>query len=175
MNIDWAKIRTAYVTGNESLREIAARFGVSRGEIGRKSSSESWPEQRKKHRDKCATKARQKALRAQSDALAKIWQTQDLMDQAIMRMAEKLAAGEMGVIMGNGTPGRELESITKAIGNSLEIHRARYGLMAPRDAERLKLEREKFEHEKARAEAEKQGTDHTVQVVFADEWEDYAK
>ena len=70
----------------------------------------------------------------------------------IVALLKELSERGLDTIMGNGTPGRELESLSKALLNNDELKRRLNGILLPREAERLKLDREKFEVEKKKLE-----------------------
>lgn len=150
--IDWPAIKTAYITGDESQRGLAARFGVSSGAIAAVCKREGWVEERKKFKRATVAKATQKASRAQVNALAKIVQASDLLDDVLTALLVRLAQDGLDAISLNGTPGRELESISKALVNNDELKRRLNGILLPRDAERLKLDREKLEMDKKKIE-----------------------
>lgn len=67
---DWQKIKTEYITGNASYRELAQKYGIHRATIGQKAKDEKWVELRRQHADKTQTKilnavARQQVSRAE--------------------------------------------------------------------------------------------------------------
>ena len=45
---DWEKIRAEYIAGGISIRELAQKYGINRGAVGRKAKSENWAEERAK-------------------------------------------------------------------------------------------------------------------------------
>lgn len=166
--IDWPAIKTAYITGDESQRDLAARFGVSPSSIAVACKREGWVEDRKKFKRTTVAKATQKASRAQANALAKIVQASDLLDDVLTTLLVRLAQDGLDAISLNGTPGRELESISKAILNNDELKRRLNGILHPRDAERLKLDREKLEMEKKRIEAEENADNRIIFEIAPD-------
>ena len=173
--IDWTAIKTAYITGDEGFRGLASRFGVSMSAIAAVSKREEWVKQRAEHRNRTAALAIQKASRAQANTLAKIARASDLLDEVLNRLLERLADGDMTAISGNGMPGKELESLSRALLNNDELKRRLNGKMMPRDEARIKLDREKWEAEQKRLAAE-QASENKVIVQFVDgDMEDYAK
>lgn len=176
--IDWTEAKTAYITGEESYAELAARLGVGKSQLGKIATAQKWPQLRKKYRERTVTKAVEKASRAHARKLAKVYEASELLDESIMALLNMLRNDGLESIMGNGTPGRELESLTKALLNADELKRRLNGMLNPRDAERLRLDREKLEIEKKRLAAMEtaQNGDRIVQVEFAGaEAEEYAK
>jgi hypothetical protein len=78
--VPWDEIEKAYVTGEvvrqlpdgsferryPSIRDLAARFGVSRSLVGYHSRRHNWPEQRVRFRDRVRTEIQQIAARARA-------------------------------------------------------------------------------------------------------------
>ena len=172
--IDWTAAKTAYITGMDSYPKLAAKFGVSESQLSKKGTREHWPKLRKEYRAKCARMALEKASRAQSDKLAKIYEASDILDAVVMELLMALKNEGLATIMGNGTPGRELESLSKTLLNNDELKRRLNGILMPRDAERLKIDREKLDFERKKFD-EGNTTDNKIQIVFASEVEDLAK
>lgn len=80
--VDWDKIRTAYVTGEMNLRELAKQFGVSQRQVFDHSRREGWPELREQYRSKTAAKSQEKISEIESTARA-------LVAHAARRVLEK--------------------------------------------------------------------------------------
>lgn len=172
--IDWTAAKTAYITGTDSYPKVAARFGASVSQLSKVGTKEKWPQLRREYREKTVKKAAEKASRAQADALAEIYKASDLLDMVVVTLLRELKENGLEAIMGNGTPGRELESLSKAILNNDELKRRLNGILLPRDAERLRLDREKLELEKKKAE-EESNTDKTLKVQMDDDLEELAQ
>lgn len=66
----WGKIRTEYVTGEKSYRELAKKHGVSMSQLSEVASKEGWAKLRAEHRAETAAKAEQKLAEQQSTELA---------------------------------------------------------------------------------------------------------
>ena len=66
----WGKIRTEYVTGEKSYRELAKKHGVSMSQLSEVASKEGWAKLRAEHRAETAAKAEQKLKEQQAGALA---------------------------------------------------------------------------------------------------------
>ena len=66
----WGKIRTEYVTGEKSYRELAKKHGVSMSQLSEVASKEGWAKLRAEHRAETAAKAEQKLQEQQAGALA---------------------------------------------------------------------------------------------------------
>lgn len=57
---DWVAIKTEYVTGEDSLQELAQKYGISQSTLRKRSANESWVEQREEHRNNLGTLVEQK-------------------------------------------------------------------------------------------------------------------
>lgn len=68
---DWDKIKTEYITSDISLKHLAERHGVSPRLVNEKSRLQGWVKQRKEHNAKVVTKATEKVVTKQANALAK--------------------------------------------------------------------------------------------------------
>ena len=169
--IDWDAIETAYVTGNESQRAIAARFGVIHQEVSKHSKIGGWVQKRKDFRATAMANALQKALRAREEEIAEGLRGTDLVNKRALEMLE--ASNFLEYIVSTKSPCREMESISKVFINTEEARRLLRGLMKPSEEEKAKLEREKWEHEIKREQDEETGKG-TVIVEFEGELEDYA-
>ena len=154
--IDWAAIKTAYITGDDSQRELSARFGVSYSALADRCRREGWVDERKKLNSRAVAQAMQQATRTRARALARIIEASDALDNVIAAFAARLATEGLEAISLNGQPGRELESLSKALLNSDELKRRLNNMLLPRDEERMKLDRQKLELEKKKQAAEEQ-------------------
>ncbi len=61
---DWAAIRTEYVTGEVSLRDLAQKHGVSFNTLGKRAAREKWEDERQQFGNKVATETLARALEA---------------------------------------------------------------------------------------------------------------
>lgn len=105
----WGKIRTEYVTGEKSYRELAKKHGVSMSQLSEVASKEGWAKLRAEHRAETAAKAEQKLKEQQAGALA-----DEL--EGIRRTARNLSAAIEKKSLGkrlNSKSLRELVSATK--------------------------------------------------------------
>lgn len=171
--IAWAKIAQEYITGNVSYRDLAAKYNVSPSDITRHSKQEEWIKKRKAHRNKVRTKAEQKIAKKQSEELVRIAEIAAKTTGQIMQILD-MEMHDPTLLFATGQHNREIESKVNALTKLYELQARHLGMMNPRDAEKLKLEREKFEWEKKRAEADA-NADKAVEIVLADEIEELSK
>lgn len=109
---NWSRIRSAYVTGEMSQREVAKKYGVSESQLAVRASNEGWVQMRREHRRKVEEKARQKAAEKKASAMAA-----QLVD--IGTASENLAAliNEISADANKLRVGRTKKPDTKAIRN----------------------------------------------------------
>lgn len=155
--IDWSAIRTAYITGEESQRQLADRYGVSRSYLAQRCRRECWVKERQQYNAKTVQRAVQQASRTRARDLAKLIRSSDILDDVMLELFERLSQEGLKAISASGAPGRELESLSRALLNNDELKRRLNGKMMPRDEEKLKLEREKLELEKEKLRAQESG------------------
>lgn len=72
MAADWKKIKTEYVTGRCSYKDLSQKYGVGTTAIYERSRKERWVEARKKHRERAVNKAIRKAEDREAERLSKI-------------------------------------------------------------------------------------------------------
>lgn len=74
MSVDWAKIKTEYINGNITQRELAEKYGVTLRQISNHATAEQWVQEREQHRDKLSTEIQQetdkKTVDTESEVLA---------------------------------------------------------------------------------------------------------
>lgn len=155
--IDWSAIKTAYITGEESQRELAERFGVSRSFLSDKCRREGWVQERQQYNAKTVQQAVRQASRTRARDLAKLIRSSDILDDVVLELFERLSREGLKAISASGAPGRELESLSRALLNNDELKRRLSGKMMPRDEAKLQLEREKLELEKERLRKQDEG------------------
>ena len=84
---NWDAIRTEYVTGEISLRQLAEKHEVATSTLIEHSTNEGWESERSQFRVKTAQKMQEKALEANVNALT---QADQLADSIIARYLERL-------------------------------------------------------------------------------------
>lgn len=60
MAADWLKIKSEYVSGNVSYRELSEKYGVSQSVIRKRAAAEKWTGTKTEQRNKIRTKVEQK-------------------------------------------------------------------------------------------------------------------
>lgn len=67
MAVDWLRIKTEYINGNVSYRNLAEKHGVSQSAIRKKAAAEKWAAAKTEQRNKIGTKTEQKSAEKISD------------------------------------------------------------------------------------------------------------
>lgn len=69
MATDWTKIRTEYVHGTETMRELAARHGIKSAGLMRRAAAEGWDAARKQHSAEVSKRAAASIVETKVDEL----------------------------------------------------------------------------------------------------------
>ena len=88
MGIDWASIKTEYITTKTSYRKLAQKYGINHTNIAKKASAEDWVEQRKQFTSKQQAKTLEKISQQEADRAAKIHSVADKLLNKIEAMAD---------------------------------------------------------------------------------------
>lgn len=169
-NYDWIAIKHDYVTSPEmTLRKIADKYGISRDCVYKKSKADNWFATRKKHQAEVGARAIAKTATKQANELAKEMELLAKMKDAVTdTLSDPLQFHrhiEVDAVTGD-IEDRVLEKVdTRAMKDIMqtlkmieEMSRSLYNIQKAEtiqkhqiDAERMQLEREKFEFEKQKA------------------------
>ena len=79
---NWTKIKTEYVTGNISQRELAAKYGIPYSTLRDRANAEKWAVEREYSRSKIVAKAVQTAADAAASNAAKSEQARGYFDRS---------------------------------------------------------------------------------------------
>lgn len=169
---EWRKIRTEYIKGKTTYAKLAEKYNISPGHIRKRASLEGWTK-KKRNLD---TMTEQKALARLSDAraeelvrLARIAdKVDDILDSTLDAIAKIKPEGFEDM--------RGMESLTRSVQIAVQTKRDLYNL--PNDIDRAKieslreksrLEREKYEAEKAeKAQMQQEASQTLIRVVVED-------
>lgn len=175
---DWGEIKNAYITGKESLKELAERYEIPLRTIKDRSSKERWVEERKKFRTDVAQKASQKTAKKEVKRLVKLRDVAedvaDLIGQDVERM-KKLGEKRKSV-----TPEdvKMIKDLTVALKNIADVMRDVYDIPTIRE----KLLQAKYnDYKRILAEMEKAPEDslivlaETLERVEEDDMEEMDK
>ena len=149
---EWRKIRMEYVKGKTTFAKLAEKYGVSSSNIRKRASLEHWTKKRSKLDAKVEQKAVERIAEARARELEKLAAISDRVDDILDAVVD--AVGKLTVRRHEDMRG--LESLTKAVQISLQTKRDLYNLPNETDRakiealrEKAKLDRQKYEDEKA--------------------------
>lgn len=155
---DWQKIKTEYITTATSYRKLAQKHGVGYSVIGEKARTEKWVEQREQFRNKTLTDTVSAISEQQVDRAANLMSAADKLLARVNSLVEEhpelLAAPQ------------NLKHISGVLKDIKEIH------MIKSDAD---MEEQKARIDNLRKQANKDNTDNTIIIQFAEGAEEYAK
>lgn len=144
---NWQKIKTAYIRGNDTLKELAEKKHVSYSMIQKRSSEEKWAAAREDFR----RRAEEKALaRAQARAVERL-------DKA-MQANEKLLDMAMSALELPRDP-KEMKALSGTIAQCVQLIRDSSGLLTPLQAQQMQIARERVEIERRKADSMLPGED----------------
>lgn len=162
--IDWDAIKTEYVTTNISQRALIEKYKVNNVDLAKHSKNEKWVEERKKYKAKVTSKAIAKSCNKRANELAGILDAAfNIRDTIVGATKDPVQFNRYLVQYGSGkdydTEERIYDKVdTKAIREMTLALKAVEDLIRsigniPTEAEmqRLRIEKEKWEREKAEA------------------------
>jgi len=189
---DWATIKAEYISGNISLRDLAAKHGIPFSTIRDRALKEGWAKERESIRNKLLTRTVQKTTdriaTSISKSLAKEYEIADKLANVLSRALEDPDQFNRHLVvkkvkMGNcekqcveelqfdKVDMRAVAEAAKSLQVVEAVKRSIAGILTEAQKERLRLEREKLEIEKARAE--KDTVDKSIVVELSDELDDF--
>lgn len=162
--IDWDAIKTEYVTSDISQRALIEKYKVNNVDLAKHSKNEKWVEERKKYKAKVTSKAIAKSCNKRANELAGVLDAAfNIRDTIVGATKDPVQFNRYLVQYGSGkdydTEERVYDKVdTKAIREMTLALKAVEDLIRsigniPTEAEmqRLRIEKEKWEREKAEA------------------------
>lgn len=86
---DWLLLKTDYINGNISMRDLAKKHDVSYSQIAKVAAAQKWNAQRESHRIMIAEKTQQKSVELMSDAYAGVMNSISKAAERVVLLAEK--------------------------------------------------------------------------------------
>lgn len=198
--VDWAPIRTEYITTKCSYRQLSEKYGVAIGNISKVSVREHWKEQREQFVQKAFKKAEEKAANKEANRLARLIDaTTKAIDVAMEAfedekqfnryMVEKKEKYAVPLEQEDGTmiderqwveektfakvDTKALKDLTGVLKDLTTLMRDFYNIPTPAQAEAQRIAAERLELEKKKTEAD--NTTDGIEIIFPGEAEDWAK
>lgn len=99
MGLDWSKIEQEYICSTMTVRELAAKYGVSQQSVSKHSSRDGWVQKRQDQALKTTEKFREKqAKRDVKNAVDTMQKVADGMDAEIDRILTQLGDPDLPVV-----------------------------------------------------------------------------
>ncbi len=183
---DWARIRTEYITGRESLKALGEKHGIGYSAISKRSSQEQWAQERKKYAKTVQKKALARAGAHNARQLADLKNAGTKMCRELQKLManaeEELythvgteSDGKYSVMVAKRLPAvddRKLLNLTKAMREMTAVMRDLYDIQTASEREEMAMAREKLAMEREKmSRAEKQDTQ--VEIVMGEEAREY--
>ena len=183
-NYDWGALKIEYVTTDISLRKLAAKHNIRVSTVTNKSRADNWFAEKQKYKKESTARAIAKATTKKANSLAKLMESSDKLLKHIEKaindteqfnkyIVTESAPAPEGIGVVSVTYEKEFSKVdTKAIrdlATSIRTLADVMGYQKPGEAEKLKLEREKFEWEKQKAQAFAPQDESTYGVVILPE------
>ena len=163
MAIPWSKIRTEWLKGGITQKELADKYKISVKTISNRASKEGWKNQKGKIREKVEENIQERIAHARTNRLEKLITAQEDTLDALVDLAARLKADPTKFFDDKGGL-RNAESLTRALQTAALTQRDLYSIknidqkfMAKKWKEEQKLQRE--------LKAQKDVTEQTGQMV----------
>lgn len=181
-----AEIETAYVTGDESYRKLAARFGVSSSQVLKLGKDGGWVKKRQQYRSRVVSNAVAKRARADSDHLARLMHASDkaakhieaLFDDPdqfrrhIVQVVDETGASASEEVIFVKRDAQALRNAVAALRELTSEVRDLYRLPTLQQEQAQQIAVERLEMERARQAQQNKAQDATIRVVFDDDLND---
>ena len=180
--IDWDAIKTEYVTGDISQRELIKKHRLNPSDCSKHSKREGWVKAREDYRTKASAKAVQKSCNKRANELAGVlnssYKIRDTIEKAmndpqqfnryLVQKGRKGGEFETVEVIKDKVDTKAIKEMTQALRAVESLIRSLGNIPTEAEAQRLQLERERFELEKEKWEKEKaeMSQAHEVRVVF---------
>lgn len=162
--IDWDAIKTEYVTTDISLRGLQEKYKIYRGDIDKHSKNDGWVKARKEYRAKAVAKAVSKSCNKRANELSGVLDAAfNIRDTIISAAKDPVQFNRYLVQYGSGKDfdteervydkldTKAIKEMTQALKNIEDLIRSIGNNPTEAEAQRLRIEREKWEREKAAA------------------------
>ena len=184
-DVNWQRIKVAYVTGQMSYKDLARKHKLQPNAVSRKGREEEWPRLRKEYREKAAAKAIANENVNEAERLSKLIQAEDAMEDVVLKLFTDAQQFYRHIVIdGKGhseerifdkVDTRAIRDLTGALKDLTYVRRNLNNLptQAEKEAQRIAAERLKMDQKKAEMD---ENADKSITVVIqGDDTEGYAK
>ena len=196
MDFDWKKVKTEYITSdNSSYRKLAEKYGISLGTLCKRAKRENWPELKKRHYDEKVTKT---VAAVEEKEVKKMQRIQDITDRLLDKIeraveeldiqlfkdVEKEKVIEYNNVERPDKPTKEIvhekETVTEVhtIIDRKGVQELASAIKSLKEVQMLKSELDEQEQkariDKLRKEAMAENTDNEIEITMGEEADSYA-
>ena len=169
------KIKTEYVTTDISLRGLQEKYKIYRGDIDKHSKNEGWVKARKEFRAKAVSKAVSKSCNKKANELAELLDIAINVKDTLKKASKDPEQFNRYIVQYSTGKGeydteeriydkvdmRAVRDMMQSLKGLEDIMRSVGNIKTDAEKQRLRIEKEKWEREKAEASSA-----HEVRVVF---------
>lgn len=156
-----------YISGGETLQEIAAALGIPLSSLKRWCKADKWVEQRAKVKKRAARKAATQTVNKKAKALARLMEASDEMEKALLISARALAEiterkPDLFVL----TKSKTLVDVSESIERMAHARQMTGDAISAADREKLAIlkKKQQLEEKKAALEEKKDAGDAVIRI-----------
>lgn len=95
---DWVKLRTEYISGTGSYRELSEKTGVPESTIRKRAAKDGWVAAREEQRNKICSAAEQKAVEKAAEEISEVDAAKHRIRLKLVQMAERWIDDQEGQV-----------------------------------------------------------------------------
>ena len=186
MATPWSKIRAEWLKGGTTYKKLGEKYNVSAKTISNRAYKEGWKNEKGRIQEEVRNKTRARIVCVREEQLMKLAAANGALIDALVEMTKQAAEKPNQTLFDAGATLRNAESLSKAIQLAAMTQRDLYRLPSmdqelrkkaeaarkKEAAEKLKLEREKWEAEQREKAKQAEAISGTVWEVIEPDGED---
>lgn len=162
--IDWEAIKTDYITGQESHREIARRYGVAASTLSTRASREEWSQERERYRAETVQKAVKRISDNNSDKLSELMKASDNMCEMVGEFVRRQQDA--------GTSAKDIRDLAAALKDMINVVRNLYGIPTQQEAAAQEMAAQRLALEAKRCQSVE---DNGIKILLAGDAEELSR
>ena len=163
MAIPWEEIKTEYITQGTSYAQLAKRYGISKGAVGKRATRERWVDER----ERFGKGVYQNALEeAKGKAVDRLRTLRTAAEQAAGIVARRMERAE-------DMTGRDMRAYTAALRDLNVLLRDFYDVPTPAEAEARRVAAQRLELERRKLDAG--SMDRNIELTLSSDLEEWAQ
>ena len=155
MATQWWRIKAAYLKGDITYKELAAKYKISERTIRNRASKEGWGKEKDKVKTEVSEAIHATAVRAREEQLQNLITANDRMASALEKLTKEIEDNPM-ILLGAKQDGKAADSISKAILTTIQCQRDLHKLPTLDQDMRKKEEAQRKREAKAKMELDRE-------------------